>query len=454
MEFRKRYKAYLRKDIEKIAEERNFPQEVIEEIKLLSLVFPFKTNNYVMDELIDWEYYKSDPTFLINFPQKEMLPPNVYNRLKDIYLKGNKEELFRYIHQIHFELNPHPAGQLQYNIPQFQGEIIEGIQHKYRETALVFPIQGQTCHAYCTFCFRWPQFIRKKEWKMCLRNPDKLVDYLQMHQEVQDLLITGGDPMIMQANVLRRYIDPIIEADIKHLKRIRIGSKTLSYWPYRYLSDKDHEDILDLFSEIVENKKHLAFMAHFNHPNELKTEAVKEAIKRILKTGAVIRTQSPILKHINDSPEVWSEMWIKQVNLGMIPYYMFIARDTGARHFFELPLFDAWKIYIKAYSSVSGLSRTVRGPVMSSLYGKIHVLGVNKLNNNEDVFVLRFIQARNPNWVGKPFFAKFNKQATWIDQLEPLFGDKFFFEKEKYLHAFEEDLEAAIVQDTVAEDET
>ena len=171
-------------------------------------------------------------------------------------------------------------------------------------------------------------------------------------------------------------------------------------------------------------------MAHFNHPRELQTDAVQEAIRRIRNTGAQIRTQSPIMKHINDSASAWSEMWKEQVRLGCIPYYMFLARDTGAQDYFAVELERAWKIYRDAYQQVSGIARTVRGPSMSATPGKVQVLGVTEVMGKK-VFALRFIQGRNPDWVGKPFFAEYNPEAVWLDDLEPAFGKEHFFYEEE-----------------------
>ena len=109
---------------------------------------------------------------------------------------------------------------------------------------------------------------------------------------------------------------------------------------------------------------------------------------------------------------------------------MFVARDTGAQDYFAVTLEDAWKVYKKAYSKVSGIARTVRGPSMSANPGKVQILGVNEINN-EKVFVLRFIQGRNPNWVGKPFFAKFDPDAIWLTDLIPLSNKEQFFFEEK-----------------------
>ena len=187
--------------------------------------------------------------------------------------------------------------------------------------------------------------------------------------------------------------------------------------------------MLEVFKKITSSGLHLAFMAHFNHLNELSTDAVKDAIKEVRKTGAQIRTQSPLLTHINDDAEMWAKMWTKQVQLGCIPYYMFVVRDTGAQHYFGIPLVKAYEIFKKAYSSVSGLARTVRGPSMSATPGKVHVIGTATLKD-EKVIVLRFLQGRNPDWVQIPFFAKYDENAIWLDDLKPALTDKFFFQDE------------------------
>ena len=171
-------------------------------------------------------------------------------------------------------------------------------------------------------------------------------------------------------------------------------------------------------------------MAHFEHWQEMQGPVFREAVRRIRDTGAVIRTQAPVMRHINDSASVWAEMWRQQTQLGMIPYYMFVERDTGARRYFEIPLVETWQIYRDAIQQVSGLSRTARGPSMSSAPGKVEIQGVTEVAG-ERVLALRFIQARNPDWVQRPFFAKYNENATWLNDLEPAFGEKeFFFEPE------------------------
>ena len=154
---------------------------------------------------------------------------------------------------------------------------------------------------------------------------------------------------------------------------------------------------------------------------------------------------------MNDDPKDWAALWTEGVRLGLIPYYMFVERDTGARNYFEVPLVRAFEIFKRAYSQVSGLSRSVRGPAMSAFPGKVRVLGVVTLRDIMDSNVLEvinessgfellgdrdrpllvcdFIQARDPAWVRKPFFAEIDDGASWFDDLRPAFGkERFYFE--------------------------
>lgn len=429
---RNQLKTFTLHNYQSIPQIANIPKEFVKDIEVVGRVLPFKTNNYVIDELIDWDNIDTDPIFTLNFPRKGMLDKKYYAIVEQL-LDDNVEKsiIEDKIHKIRLSLNPNPAGQ-EHNVPSLGEVKLKGIQHKYPETVLFFPSQGQTCHAYCTFCFRWPQFSGMSELKFAMKEVDLLLKYLRVHKEITDVLFTGGDPMVMNAAILGSYIKPLLTSDFDHIRSIRIGTKSLAYWPYRYLTDSDSDDIMRLFEEINKSGKNLSIQAHFNHPRELSTDAVKQAILRIKNTGAQIRTQSPLLKHINDKPEIWARMWRNQVDLGCIPYYMFIARDTGSKQYFELPLERCWNIFRRAYQQVSGLCRTVRGPSMSDHAGKIQVLGVQEIKG-EKLFVLRFIQGRNPKWVHIPFFAEYDPKATWFNQLKPAFGeDKFFFEEDRH----------------------
>ena len=169
-------------------------------------------------------------------------------------------------------------------------------------------------------------------------------------------------------------------------------------------------------------------MAHYTHPRELATPVAETAVRRIRSSGAVVRCQAPLIRRVNDSADVWVEMWGRQVQLGAVPYYTFLGRDTGPKRYFELPLANAHAIFNQAYARVSGLARTVRGPVMSATPGKVLMDGITRIGT-EDVFVLKFLQARDPEWTGRHFFAKCDPNASWLTDLRPAIGQaEFFFE--------------------------
>lgn len=427
-----KYKVYTEhnfRSIPQIEQYLNEDQKLA--VEVVGKVLPFKVDNYVINQLIDWNNVPDDPIYRLTFPHKAMLSTdNYFAVLKAINKRVSPAEISVLVNKIRFDLNPHPSGQIGMNVPNFQGSKLWGMQHKYDQTVLFFPHHGQTCHSFCTFCFRWPQFVGINHLKFAMKKTQILIEYVKSNPKITDILFTGGDPMTMSSQRFQEYMTPILEAEIPHLQTIRIGSKSLSYWPYRFISDKDSDDLLRFFEKIIKSGYHLSFMAHLNHPNELKTKAVQEAIKRIQNTGTLIRTQSPILNHINNKPSDWIKLWNIQVKLGCVPYYMFIPRNTGAQNYFAIPLVKAWEIFTEATQNVSGIARTVRGPSMSCTPGKIRIDGVPEIKG-EKYFALSFIQGRNSKWVNKPFYAKYDEKASWLNHLIPAFNEKsFFFEQD------------------------
>lgn len=440
-----RFKVYTERQLDQIEALQQLSEEQRFAMRVVANVLPFRVNQYVIEQLINWDNVPDDPIFQLTFPQQNMLEPEDFALMAQALRSGqDKTTINQIAHTIRAKLNPHPAGQQQMNVPTMEDQSLEGMQHKYQETVLFFPSQGQVCHSYCTFCFRWAQFVGDKSLRFSSNEVDKLHRYLKQHKQVTDLLLTGGDPMVMKTSHLANYLKPLLQPEFAHIQTIRLGTKSLTFWPQRYVTDEDSGELLDLLKQLVDQGKHVAFMAHFNHWQEMQTPMVREAIKRIRQTGAIIRTQAPIIKHINDDPAVWIKMWKEQVKLGLVPYYMFVERDTGSKRYFEVPLARTYEIYRQAITQVSGVARTARGPSMSAGPGKVEIQGVMQVNA-EKVFVLRFIQGRNPDWVQRPFFAKYDENAMWFDDLKPAFGEEKFFFSDEYeaLQAQADDDQAA-----------
>ncbi|MBQ7501331.1 lysine 2,3-aminomutase [bacterium] len=404
---------------------KNLSAEDIESVETAARVFPFKVNAYVSEHLIDWANGAEDPLFRMLFPHRDMLCEDDFAALKELIRRGSDSEIANKVLEIRRRLNPNPADQLS-NVPLFRGKTLTGIQHKYRETVLIFPTEGQSCFAWCTFCFRWPQFCRTDVMRFSGSSGEDVCAYLQEHKEVSDVLLSGGDPLTMAPERLSRYLQALLSPGLEHVRNIRVGSKALSWYPQLILQES-FVPVLRAFEGISAAGRSITFAANLCHPRELQNADFQNALRRVQRSGAVVRAQGPLLRGVNDSAEALAELWREEVRWGIVPYYLFAARDTGARTAFQLPLLRAWEIYRSAYASVSGLCRSARGPVMSCTPGKVQILGPGSFNGSKALSLI-FLQCRRPELVGRPFFAEYDERALWWDQLRPLTeADREFF---------------------------
>ncbi|MFJ3671345.1 KamA family radical SAM protein [Streptomyces sp. NPDC090106] len=411
------YRAYGPRNLDRVAARYGLSDSVRATVERFSLVLPFRVNDYVLSELIDWSDVPADPLFQLVFPQPGMLSAPQERALAEVASRAPSDRLrLDTVRRIRAALNPHPGGQRELNVPLTEGERLPGVQHKYRETVLYFPAQGQSCHAYCTYCFRWAQFVDDTELRFAAPGPERLVSYLRQRPEVSDVLVTGGDPLMMAAEPLRRHLMPLL--DVGTVRTVRIGTKAPAYWPARFVTDRDSDDVLRLFEAVTRTGRTLAVMAHFSHARELTTDLARRALERIRSTGAVVHCQAPLVAHVNDTVEAWTRLWRAESAAGAVPYYMFVARDTGPHRYFEVPLARAVELFRQAYQRLPGLARTVRGPVMSTSAGKIVLDGELALPHGR-FFQCRLVQARDPGLVGRPFLLHHDDGAAWIDGLRP-----------------------------------
>lgn len=418
-----RYRAIGPDALDTLAQASSIPPELRFAIKVVSRVLPFRINQHVADTLIDWENLDDDPMARLVLPSRDMLRPDDFARVAELLTaSAPSEDIKDAARRIRATLNPHPSGQREHNVPMVDGVPFAGLQHKYRETVLFFPARGQTCHAYCTFCFRWAQFVGDRALKFASKEAGRLATYLGSHRDVSDLLITGGDPMIMATQNLRALIEPLFGHGLDHVQSIRIGTKSLTFWPQRFVTDPDADDLLRLIERTVKRGRQVAIMAHINHWREIDNPMAHTAIQRLRDAGASIRSQAPLLARVNDDPATWARNWREQVRLGIHPYYMFVERDTGPRNVFEVPLRRCLEVYRGAVEQVSGLARSARGPVMSATPGKVEVLDVVPSEGGAR-FLLQFLQSRDPSQIRRPFLAEGDPSAVWYDQLTPYLDD-------------------------------
>lgn len=368
------------------------PDSEKETFNILTRCYPFKANNYVLENLIHWENIPEDPMYKLIFPRKEMLSELHYRMLLEMQRAGMDEEFMtQLVGSIKRAMYPEMR-HTDHSMPKHKGKWIKGLYSNFGTIISLFPDPMlKTCHSYCSYCFRWNAFGDTEAQKGTTYNdPQTPVPYLRAHPEITDVLFTGADPMVLKADLIRKYVVPIL--DIPSVQVIRISSKSLAWWPFRFTTDKDADELLRLFEDIQARGKHFNFCAHFTHPRELEHPEVARAVHRIRNTGAIIRTQGPIVAGINDRAEVWRDLWTKQIAMGMVPYYMFIEADHHPESCFRIPLADALRIFQEAQRQCSGLARTVRGPVFMNDLNRVLLDGTTELNG-EKYFVLKSLQA-------------------------------------------------------------
>ncbi len=397
--------------------------------------------------------------FHLVFPQPNMIRREVV----EAYTRaGTREERERIAAEYMRETNPHDGHQ-QLNKPWFttaEGavEVLHGSQHKYPQCQLIFDRQTQHCFAFCTYCFRHAQ-VRGDEDMFVQEDVDQVHDYLRAHPEVNDLLITGGDAGYLKAERFERYIRPLIEdPTLLHVKTVRLGSRALSYQPELVLSP-EYDRMLELFDLLYANGIQAAWMAHFSTPREVLEPATVAAIRRLQAHHVVVRSQSPMMKHISLFPKVEAgeekgidiersaRNWIDLANIfGMLNigfHSMYCARPTGEHHYFSAPLAEVSKVYDRIYRALPSINRPSRHISMTTSAGKISILGTAEVGG-ETLFALKFSEGRNMEWLDRVFLARYDRQTNNVALLEPYDTEEFFFEAE--LREIEEELSAKLVQ--------
>lgn len=278
----------------------------------------------------------------------------------------------------------------------------KGIQHKYSDTVLL--LCNEVCGAYCRYCFRKRLFMDEND-EVSLDLTEG-INYIKQHPEVTDVLLTGGDPLLMSTEKLEKIIVELRQ--IPHVDIIRIGSKMPAFNPFRILEDQKLVDVLRKHSTPV---KRIYLMTHFDHPRELTTE-VLHCLEVLVKNGIILANQNPLLKGINDDPAVLAELNVRLASAGVTPYYLFHGRPTEGNYLFKIPIIEGYKIFEAARARLSGLAKRLRY-VMSHETGKIEILGID-----EKHIYLKYHRAKNKVDLDKILLYKRDDNAYWLDDLE------------------------------------
>lgn len=410
------------------------------ERELFVEVYRFKATSHALNA-INWHGYETDSIYHLIFPQPGMMRPEIVAK----YAATPEGPARTQIADEYKELtNPHDGHQLLNKpwIDRGDGgiEVLEGSQHKYPQCQLVFDKTTQTCFAFCTYCFRHAQ-VRRDDDMFIQDDIGQVHEYLRLHPEVTDLLITGGDAGYLPYERLKQYVMPIIEdPKLLHIRTVRIASRVLTYEPELLLTGK-YEKMLELFDLMHANGVQVSWMAHFSTPRELLNPSTIAAIRRLQAHGVVVRSQSPIMNHISlfqddagkTDIERSAKNWIDLANILatlLVRFHsMYCARPTGEHHYFAAPLADIEKISNLVFRSLGSLSRPSRYITMTTSAGKVSLLGEANVGGRK-ALALKFNEARNMQWMDKVFLAVYDERETRVDKLVPLDGGDFFFAEE------------------------
>lgn len=281
---------------------------------------------------------------------------------------------------------------------------LKGVQHKYPHTVLL--LVNEVCGAYCRYCFRKRLFINDND--EVSKDISEGLAYIRSQPQVTNVLLTGGDPLVLSTGKLERILEPL--RDIAHVGIIRIGSKMPAFNPFRILEDEPLQALLRRFSTIG---KRIYLMAHFDHPRELTAEAIA-GMDAFHRAGVIAVNQCPLIRGVNDDPAVLAELFRKLSFMGVPPYYLFQGRPTAGNAPYEVPLVRAYTIFEDAKTRISGLAKRARF-VMSHERGKIEMVGLDQQR-----IYLRFHRAKDPADEGRFLVYQRDDRASWLDQLVPV----------------------------------
>jgi lysine 2,3-aminomutase len=278
-----------------------------------------------------------------------------------------------------------------------------GLQHKYLQTALI--LATNRCATYCRYCFR-KRLIGLPTGEILHRFNDA-VKYVEQHEEINNVLISGGDPFVLQTDVIGAFLEEL--STIPHLDFIRFGTRVPVTFPDRILED---EELLTLLETNSEKKRRIYVVTQFNHPKEITPKAV-DAVDSLLHSSVIVNNQTVLLRGVNDNPEILAELHNKLVSVGVNPYYLFQCRPVKrVKSNFQIPLYRGYEIVENAKKRLNGHSKRFKY-IMSHRTGKIEIVGIM-----DDYIYLKYHQAKAPGDIGKIFRRKINKTAGWLDELE------------------------------------
>lgn len=353
-------------------------EETRRELAPVMRVFEFRVSRYYLD-LIDWSN-PSDPLRQIVLPDRRELDST-------LEIDPSDEESNTHVH---------------------------GLQHKYPPTALL--LVNDVCSSYCRFCFRkrftlatsrvdhirgpGAEAVNEKETTFDIRLG---LEYIRAHPEIDNVLVTGGDPLTLSVGRLEAIIRQL--RSIPHVRTIRLGTKVPAFDP-----ENVTDELLAMLRSYCSPETRIYMMVHFNHQREL-TSLACARLEAILAHGLPACNQTPLLRGVNDNAVELSALHRRLADIGVAPYYVFQCRPTSGNERFIVSLQEGLDIVNGAKARLSGLAKRFRY-VGSHATGKIEIAGVLG-----DQLVMRYHEAKSPQDENRIFTWPLDRPVFWFDDV-------------------------------------
>jgi len=250
---------------------------------------------------------------------------------------------------------------------------VPNITHRYPDRAL-FLVTSQ-CGMYCRFCTR-KRKVGDYE-KISMKNLESAFNYLNEHKEIRDVILSGGDPLMLTDNMLEKILMRLRE--IPHIEIIRLGTKMPCVLPQR---------ITDDLCNMIKKYHPIYVNTHFNHPWEITKESSK-ACEKLANIGCPVGNQMVIMKGVNDNPEVVKELMQKLLKIRVRPYYMYMADETKGANHFRTSIETGLEIYEHLRGHTSGLAVPHFVIDAPGGGGKIPIIPNYTLHHDENKIILR-----------------------------------------------------------------
>jgi lysine 2,3-aminomutase len=228
------------------------------------------------------------------------------------------------------------------------------------------------CALYCRFCLR-KRMVGDEDWIMKKRELEAALDWIRRTPEIRDVLLTGGDPLVLSDEKLEWLLASLRE--IPHVEIVRLGTRLPVTLPFR---------VTDALCRVLERFHPIWVNTHFNHPKELTPEAA-EACDRLSRAGVPVGNQSVLLRGINDDEATLKALCEGLVRMRVRPYYCYQAQLLEGTEHFRVPIERGIELFRRLRGRTSGFAIPLY--VLDTPYGKVP-LGHPHVRGREGDFVV------------------------------------------------------------------